>query len=123
MDSSHVPDRTPQRALSERFGLPFSPSMQDWEWEVADASRFDEFVDAFLTGELRDDELVSLMEILVQCTEDAADEHEFVSRWVAVEPLLRGRPRLHEATIQYWACLGEADPEAWFRVSPRMRAI
>ncbi len=97
--------------------------MQDWEWEVADAARFDEFLDAFRSTALSDNERFSLMEILVQCTEASLHEEELVARWTAIEPLLKARRALHSATIEYWACLGESDPAAMFRVSPLMRSL
>ena len=42
---SHVPERYwrfpggAMESLSARFGLPFDESMQDWEYQVADAAR------------------------------------------------------------------------------------
>jgi hypothetical protein len=31
-------------SLATRFGLPYHDDMQDWEWEVADSARFEEFL-------------------------------------------------------------------------------
>ncbi len=118
---------TPGRvALAERFGLQYSDLSQDWEWEVADASRFDEFLDVYSTVDIPDDQRASLMEILIQCVEDTDDSHRFASCWSAIEPLLLERAAFHRATIEYWAMLDnifDADPDVSPRVSPAMRRV
>ncbi len=95
--------------------------MQDWEWEVADARRFDEFVAAYRTEDLTEDERFLLMEMLVQCVEDiAADTGNHDAAWSVIKPFVLSRPRLHEDTVSYWACLDKTDG---FRVSPDMRRL
>jgi hypothetical protein len=96
--------------------------MQDWEWEVADASRFMAFLEVYKSGGLGDDELFSLMEVLVQCVEDM-DASSYPGAWCEVERLLMLKPCLHRATVEYWARLGEVEPEGLFRVSQGMRAL
>ncbi|MCP5384447.1 MAG: hypothetical protein H6913_07510 [Altererythrobacter sp.] len=44
--------------------------MQDWEFEVADANRIDEFLSAYQSQELTDDERFTLMEMIIQSFED-----------------------------------------------------
>jgi len=57
-------------SLAQRFHLPNHPNMQDWEWEVADPSRINEFVAAYKGGELNDDERFVLMETIIQSFEE-----------------------------------------------------
>jgi len=97
--------------------------MQDWEWEVADASRFAEFLTLYRDGELSDGERFSLMEILVLCAEDLEGHTPAKPAWSQIEPLLLQRLELHLSTVVYWACSAEVDPEAQFLVSPCMRAL
>jgi hypothetical protein len=54
--------------------------MQDWSWEVADATRLDEFLAVYQTASLTDDERFTLMEVLLQSFEDRAQSHGFDSR-------------------------------------------
>lgn len=96
--------------------------MQDWEWEVADPKRFEEFLAAYTT-ELPADQRVALMEILVQCVEDSDSESQFALHWDKIEPLLAGSRGLHARTIEYWSCLGAEHPEEMFRVTKLMRQI
>ena len=117
------PSSVAQQALAARFGLPWSEGMQDWEWEVADLDRFDEFLEAFPSLDLSDDERFSLMEVLLQCVEETEPPSSREAAWRAVEPLLLSRPELHRTTIAYWARLGESDPIALFSISPNMRQV
>lgn len=43
---------------------------QDWEWEVADPARIDEYLNAYHVGEFTDDERFTLMETLIQAFDD-----------------------------------------------------
>lgn len=112
-----------RKELAARFALPFAEDMQDWEWEVADATRFDEFIGVYRSASLNDDERSSLMEVLIQCTEDMELQSNHVAAWSTIEPLLLARPDLHRSTVAYWACLHEAEPAARFRVSANMRQL
>lgn len=124
---SDFPLRSPtyaaRKELALRFALPFAEDMQDWEWEVADVERFDEFIGVYRLASLSDDERFSLMEMLIQCTEDMTLQSNYAAAWSTIEPLLLSRPDLHRSTVAYWACLHEAEPVARFRVSGNMRQL
>ncbi|MEJ5151784.1 hypothetical protein WH265_14810 [Comamonas sp. MYb396] len=116
------PSQMAREALATRFGLPFHYSMQDWEWEVADVKRFDEFFEAYRAEGVTDAERYSLMEILIQCVEEMPLSL-FDSAWQRIELSLLARPEIHASTISYWACLEDIGPEAEFEVSRNMRRI
>lgn len=116
------PSQTAREALASRFGLPFHDSMQDWEWEVADVGRFDEFLEVYRAAGVTDAERYSLMEMLIQCVEEMPSSL-FDAAWQRIEPFLLARPEIHASTISYWACLEEIGPEAEFEVSRNMRRI
>jgi len=121
--ASRSPTAAARKALAARFRLPYSDEMQDWEWEVADAERFGEFVDAYRLAELTDDERFSLVELLVQCAEDLKLPSNYEAAWSAIEPLLLSSPNLHRSTVAYWARLNEVEPQALFQVSENMRRV
>jgi len=54
-------------ALSARFNLPNEPPMQDWEYEVADATRDFGVLAALEGNDLTDDERFTLSETVMQC--------------------------------------------------------
>src|SRR5258707_689671 len=98
--ASDIPQRWTTTAarvsLASRFGLPYDHSMQDWEWEVADASRFGEFLDAYSSGSFDEDERFSLMEMLIQCVEDMdLPSVESTPQWRSAAALLRANPWVH----------------------------
>ncbi|MCB4363034.1 hypothetical protein KIH07_04770 [Hydrogenophaga taeniospiralis] len=117
------PATSARLSLASRFGLPYSDDMQDWEWQVADSQRFQEFLLAYRSAKLTDDERFSLMEILVQCVEDLGLSSHAGAVWADLEPLLVKDLPLHRTTIEYWSCRGEVDPESKFNVSPQMRKV
>ena len=122
-DRSQFPTTAARQALAKRLGVPYSDDMQDWEWQVADATRFDEFLAAYDAPELSDGERYSLMEVLVQCIEDLSVKSSSHVAWAAVERRLRLRASLHRPTIEYWACVGATKPESVFNVSLLMRRL
>lgn len=121
------PTTAARQTLATRLQLPYSDAMQDWEWEVADANRFTEFIDVYCSGSLGEDEMCSLMEILVQCVEnllqDAGDQSDAILAWLNLRPFLLQRSDLHLSTITYWACLPEAEQGMQFAISSHMREL
>jgi hypothetical protein len=117
-----VMTQSARQALAARFGLPYSIVMQDWEWEVADPARFEEFLEAY-KPELPVDQRIALMEILIQCVEDSASGAGLLTSWQMLAPLLAKNSELHAHTIAYWSCLEAEHPEEMWRVSMLMRQV
>jgi hypothetical protein len=110
--------------LERRFGVPHNPYSQDWEYEAVDPARFGEYLAAYRSGELDDDERFTVMMMLVQCVEEMRrPDPGTAPEWRVVAELLRSEPRLHASTIHHWACLDETDLEDCFRLSGPMRRI
>jgi hypothetical protein len=104
--------------LAQRFDLPTGPHMQDWEWEVADPNRIDEFLAAYKSAELDDDERFTLMEMLIQSFEDLEEDLETHPRWTELLDLLEENTELHASTIWYWGTpTADNDVTEW-RVAP-----
>jgi|SRR5215813_12909121 len=120
------PSRSGREALAARLHLSIDPFSQDWEWEIADPSRFQDWIAVYQDETLSDDERFSLMEILIQCVEDMCtldEPADQLPEWRAVSVLLLTNSRLHASTISYWSVLGHDDPEEQFRVSAPMRRV
>jgi hypothetical protein len=99
-------------SLAAKFDLSYHDNMQDWEWEVADSSRFEEFLATYHSSSLSDDEKFSLMEILIQCVEDLGLSSNADLAWGKLKPLLLDASWLHGSSIEYWARHGENDLES-----------
>ena len=91
--------------------------MQDWEWEVADSSRIDEFLSAYTSGELDEDERFTIMETLLQSFEESTFDLSSDARWRTILASLETHIDLHAYSIWYWSGL---DSE---RVTPHLREI
>jgi hypothetical protein len=96
------PTKKARQSLSTILRLPYYQSDEDWEWQVADEKRFEEFLSLYEHGRLSDDERFSLMEIIIQSVEDTELEDAFRLRLVQIERLLVDGFTLHESTISYW---------------------
>jgi len=98
--------------------------MQDWEVELADASRVEEFLDAYVTAQLDDDDRFLLMAMIVASVDEAISSGvEFGSSWSRAEQLLRRDGALHATTLSYWACGSDPDPDHQFHLTPLIRPI
>ena len=117
------PTREAIDSLAARFGFPNSPQMQDWEWEVADAARIDEFLLAYKSGELGDDERFTIMETILQSFEESDFDLSSDARWKEVLAAIEARIDLHAYSVWYWSCLDFEDPQDWFRSTPQLRGI
>ena len=97
--------------------------MQDWEWEVADPNRIDEFLAAYEGTELSEDERFTLMETLLQSFEDLNGPLEAEPRWFRILELLDRNVVLHAYSICYWSVTENDDLDDCWRVTPFVRTI
>jgi hypothetical protein len=95
--------------------------MQDWEYEVADSNRIDEYLAVYQSGELSDDERFSLMEMLMEAFR-GADDLATSPRFALVSNLIEASLELHLYTVWYWACM-DYELEDAFENAPFMREI
>lgn len=108
-------------ALAARFGLPNVPGMQDWEYEVSDPTREDEFLTGYALPELSEDERFVLMMTIIDSFEQllAAGPDP---RWSEVLRRLEDDFATHISTVHYWACGSDPVEDCW-RVTPDMRRL
>lgn len=110
-------------SLAARFGVPNEPHMQDWEWQVADSNRIDEYLAAYKSGELNCDERFTLMETIIQAFENIPAALDADRRWTEALQLLNFNIDLHAHSVWYWSDLeNELEGESW-RVTPYFRRL
>jgi hypothetical protein len=117
------PTRAAIDALAERLRLVNEPGMQDWEWEVADPDRIDEFLATYQSGELSDDERFTLMEVMLQSFEELPTALEADRRWFRLRDILDRNAALHAHSIWYWSAPDVDDLAECWRVTPFLRCI
>jgi hypothetical protein len=119
--------RHPTRAaidkLAATFSLPNTPDMQDWEWEVADPDRVEEFLNEYKNGNNTDDEKFVLLEMLVQSFEESELDLNKNEKWKELQELFQSNFKIHEYTIWYWSVFDAESKEEQWRVTPFMREL
>lgn len=83
--------------------------MQDWPLEVCDPGRLRDFIDAYRTPALDDDQRYALMELILYSLDEALVERRgVVAELPEIRRMLLNDYRLHEPTITYW-CADDVD--------------
>ncbi|MFZ6655682.1 hypothetical protein [Undibacterium sp. TJN19] len=118
-------------ALAIRFNLPETRNMQDWEYEVADANRIDEFLAVYDSGELSEDEKFTLMAMLLQSFCDVINDDERLlssENWKHFLSFLEQDIQIHIYLVWYWSSVDKPEtdienPDYMFSISPFIRPI
>ena len=97
--------------------------MQDWEYQVADSGRLDEFLAAYESGELNDDERFTLMETILQSFEDLGSSTRYDPRWDRTLEIINANLDLHAYSVWYWSDLENDNAEDQCLVTPFLRRI
>lgn len=121
-------DRFPTRdacnRLDAEFGFSPDAYMQDWEIELSDGKRLQEFLNAYSTLDLDDDERFALMALIVASAHDALDFHGMgPDQWQPIHDLLVAARQLHASTIYYWCCVDATCADECFTLSANMRDV
>ncbi len=101
----YIPNQSIRKILATKLNLEFNESSQDWEYEVSDPSRIQEFMDEYDKTETSDRERESLMEIILDSANDLLLDNgyqefdKFIS-WI--NNRLERNQEIHQATMNYW---------------------
>ena len=97
---------------------------QDWEYEVSDSKRLEEFIEFYQKNELTKDEKFTLMIIILESCDEAILKDELSEKiWSEVEEILINDKEIHEKTIDYWSWYDNENIEDCFYITPLVRKI
>ncbi len=97
---------------------------QDWEWEMADADRLDEFINFYLNNCLEDHVKIILMELIISSFDDKINQgNDCSSDWNRIKTILKDNLLLHRETIEYWARRESKDEDECFAVTKYIRQL
>ena len=97
---------------------------QDWEYEVSDSERLQEFIEFYQKNELTKDEKFTLMIIILESCDEAILKDELSEKiWSEVEEILINDKEIHEKTIDYWSWYDNENIEDCFYITPLVRKI
>lgn len=97
------PAQTAIESLASRFGFVLHPRMQDPEVAWADAERIDEFLAAYESDELNEDECFTLMAITLNSFEFADRPLALLPQWPRTLALLERDIATHIHSVLYFA--------------------
>ena len=117
------PTKAAIEKLAATFSLPNTPDMQDWEWEVADPNRIDEFLNEYKSGNLTDDEKFTLLEMLLQSFEESELDLNESDNWKELLELIQSNYKVHKHTIWYWSVFDTDIKEEQWRITLFMREL
>jgi hypothetical protein len=119
------PNGISEKKLSDRLGLYWEESMQDWEFTVSDSRRLSDFLKVYQTELDNDDDKFTLMSLIVSSFDDGLSEAdtEVKKMWEICRTILEKECFLHFSIIKYWSLLEEKDEENVFSITPYMREI
>ncbi|MEE9336424.1 MAG: hypothetical protein V3U65_20240 [Granulosicoccaceae bacterium] len=112
------------KLLNKKLNLPATGDEQDWEIELADANRINEFISFYENESLDDDKLYALMALIVGSLEDLACVHPIGEDvWEKISELLCSKYELHKPTIDYWSIVDNKCPDDLFKITKLMRSL
>jgi len=109
--------------LSRELLLPYTGIEQDWDIEMADSNRIDEFIAFYKRGDLSDELKLATMSLILTSYEDYLGINELGNNrhWEEIKSQLKAEKILFKDLIRYWS-IGE-EAENLFRITSLIREI
>ena len=98
-------------SLSKRLELPYTGIEQDWDIEMANPDRIEEFLSYLKNTELDKSEKIAMMSLIIASFEDLLNEDETNERqcdlWNNIKIMLESDFELFSDIITYWSLIDE----------------
>jgi len=120
------PTKASIEGLKQKISFPaLDVHSQDWEYEVADASRLNEFLNFYFKPDfLSKVERFTLMIVILESFNDAlTNQHQNENDWANIQSALLKESDLHTETIEKFASRNEEDLEMCFAITSRIRIL
>jgi len=111
--------------LSKELSLPFTGLEQDWDIEMADSNRINDFLEFYQQNNLSADKKVAMMSLILASYEDFLTENDLIidDRWEKIQSLLESKKIFFVDLINYWSIWNELDEDNLFEITPLVRNI
>ena len=111
--------------LSKELLLPYTGIEQDWDIEMADSRRLDEFIKFYMESNLCDDQKVAVMSLILSSYDDLLNENnlEIDDRWNKIKSILKSERIIFVTLMNYWSLSNEVEENNFFRITPLLRNI
>jgi hypothetical protein len=112
------------KKLNALLDLPYREGMQDWDIELADPSRIQEFCYVYERENLDSNEKQALMALIIASYNNYIEERgNEIFLWNRVAALLRRELDLHKSTLLYWLCDDNEEVIGGFAITPLIKAL
>lgn len=113
------------KQLSKDLSLPYTGIEQDWDIEMANPNRIDEFIEFYKESNLYDDKKEAVMSLILASYEDFLNDNdlEIDDRWDEIKSILESQRVIFVDLINYWSLCNEIDEDNLFRITPLIRNI
>lgn len=116
------PTKEAMAALNQALRLPATGREQDWDIELADPDRVDEFAAYFESHTLSKREKHALMALILSSLEDLSNKEEVSTElWDRIKRLLRADRDLYADLVKQWGPRND-DPDG-FAISPLLQSL
>lgn len=111
------------KQISKELSLPFTGIEQDWDIEISDPNRIDDFLNFYSKIDLSSDEKFAVMSLIVASYEEFLNENtlNIDDRWSKIKLILESEVDIFIDLINYWSLSNEVDD--LFKVTPLIRDI
>jgi len=111
--------------LNKVLLLPYIGTEQDWELELANPGRLEEFLIYYKSEPLSKDIKIALMSLILASYDDHLNKKNLSAdeTWEEIQHILEPEKETFNELIDYWSVNGENDPENYFTISPLIRKI
>ncbi len=111
--------------LSKELSLPYTGIEQDWDIEMANSNRINDFLKFYQKNDLSADKQVAVMSLILASYEEFLNENdlEIDDRWYEIKSILESKRVIFVDLINYWSLCNEIDEDNLFRITPFVRNI
>lgn len=109
--------------LGQKLSLPFTGMEQDWDIEMADSYRINDFLKFYHQNDLSYDSKAALMSLILASYEDFLNENDLKidNRWNEIKSILESERIIFVDLIDYWSLDNETEEDNHFRITPLIR--
>jgi hypothetical protein len=111
--------------ISKNLSLPYTGIEQDWDLEMANSKRINEFLNYYKQHALSQDEKFAIMSLILASYNDFLEENnvEVDSRWKMIREILESDRSSFADLLNYWSSDGEIKKDNVFRITMLIREI
>lgn len=111
--------------LSKELLLPYTGIEQDWDIEMADSKRIDEFIDFYCHKDLSVDKRIAVISLILSSYEDFLSENDLKvdHRWNTIRFILESERDICFDLIEHWSFSNEIENNDEFRITSLIKDI